>query len=192
MFHIFVFLPENCSIIMGNFNDLPRSQYPTNPYGTLYLSVRNKFDEFRPVFESLPLNERFSFLYNYALSNDLFCELRIESTKSTVKALELKNLGNTDFQQKEFLSALKMYTRSVAFAPPNTKELAVAFANRSAALFRLKRYEACLVDINRALKENHSELPESWKQKLLDRKRECVANLEEYCAAEMNHLVNIS
>lgn len=177
---------------MGNLIDTPRVQYPKDPYGTLYLCVRNNFDDFRPVFESLPLNERFSFLYNYALSNHLFLDLEVESTKSTEEAVLMRNFGNDAFQLKDFQEALQMYTKSVAFAPPNTKELAVAFANRSAALFRLKRYEACLVDINRALNENHSELDESWKQKVLDRKRECVAKLEEYCAAELNQLVSFS
>lgn len=175
---------------MGNLNSvqIPDFMVPC-AYGTLYASVRNKFNEFRPVFESLPLNERFSFLYNFALSEDLFCELQFEPAKSKLKALEFKKRGNEVFHQGKFLSALKLYTKSVAFAPPNSKELAVAFANRSAALLRLKRYEACLVDINRALKENHSEVTEAWKQKLLDRKKECVVNLKKFCATEMNRLV---
>lgn len=158
-------------------------------YGQLYMSVRSKIDVFEPEFESLPLDKRFSFLYNFALSNDLLFKLRIQSTKSTAEALKFKNLGNKAFLQNKFLKALKLYTKSVAYALPNTTELAVAFANRSAALFRLKRYEACLVDVNRALKENHSELAEEWVQKLLKRKQECVAKLKENHAAKMNHLV---
>ncbi|CAL4169390.1 unnamed protein product, partial [Meganyctiphanes norvegica] len=74
------------------------------------------------------------------------------------KAVELKNKGNTFFQEKKETHALVMYSQAVTCAPPDVGDiLAVAYANRSAVLFHMKKYKLCLEDIALAIESNYPE-----------------------------------
>lgn len=95
--------------------------------------------------------------------------------KSTSEAAKLRNLGNEKYGAANYEEALRYYSGSIAAAPVDSEELALAFGNRSAILFRLQKYELCLLDVNRALKTN---FPERSKPKLLERKMECWRQLE--------------
>lgn len=101
-------------------------------------------------------------------------QLRNKSVKSTTAAAELRRRGNLAFGAKNYSAALKWYTESIAFAPTGSQELAFAYANRSAVLISVGKQLECLLDINRAFKENY---PEAGKQKLIDRKNKSVAFL---------------
>lgn len=104
---------------------------------------------------------------------------KIESSlavKSEATSLEYRNAGNTYFRNGEFANALELYCKSIATAPKNSPELAIAFGNRSAVLFKLKKYRLSLLDINRALQGNY---PDSMKSKLIKRKQECVSIITE-------------
>ena len=70
---------------------------------------------------------------------------------------------------------LELYSTSIAFAPNDSNELALAYGNRSALLFHLKDYEQCLFDLNEAL-----SLPISSSQKLkfMLRKLDCLIALQ--------------
>ena len=98
--------------------------------------------------------------------------------KNTVKAIQYKDEGNTKFLHAktslQFLETLKLYTQSIAFALNNSKELALAYANRSAILIRFGKYKDCLADINRALNLNY---PNNLKSKVFLRKAECLLAL---------------
>lgn len=71
--------------------------------------------------------------------------------------------------------AFKEYTKSVAHAPLKSHELSLAYANRSAALFKGKWFEDCLRDIYLALENNY---PDDLKTKLYLRKASCLQALE--------------
>lgn len=135
---------------------------------------------------NIALHKKVDCYYKYMSSNDLRPHLITDPFKSTNKALNYKNLGNEAFCSGLYIQALQLYTKSVAAAPPDSPELAIAYANRSAALFRLERYEACLVDINRALGSNY---PEDLKSKLVARKTNCVSKLSVRNAANLNYWV---
>lgn len=94
--------------------------------------------------------------------------------KSYIQASEFRNQGNNEFARKNYIDALKYYTKYIAFSPDKSEEIAFAYGNRSAALFQLKKYTLCLIDINRALQQN---CPESVKKKLLERKIKCKENI---------------
>lgn len=96
--------------------------------------------------------------------------------KSASEAVKLRNLGNEKYQSKNYEEALRCYSGSIATAPVDSVELALAFGNRSAVLFVLRKYELCLLDVNRALK---ARIPEYSKAKLLERKTSCWKRLEE-------------
>ena len=98
-----------------------------------------------------------------------------QSTKSTADAIEHRNRGNKLFQSGNDREALNLYTKSISFAPDNSEELALAYSNRSAVLYRLAKYDLCIRDINLALKK---DLSEDVRTKLENRKTKCLAQVE--------------
>lgn len=98
--------------------------------------------------------------------------------KNAAKAIQYKDEGNSKFLRAksslEFLGTFKLYTQSIAYALNNSKELALAYANRSAILIRMAKYKDCLADINRAL---HLNYPNNLKSKVFLRKAECLLAL---------------
>ncbi|CAG5092316.1 Similar to SMYD4: SET and MYND domain-containing protein 4 (Pongo abelii) [Cotesia congregata] len=90
-------------------------------------------------------------------------EFNTKATKSLIN-----NPLNCDFDV-----IIELYTKSIAYAP-GSYELSLAYANRSATLFKAHLYEDCLRDCERALKLNY---PDKWKAKLFARKARCLSYL---------------
>ncbi|XP_014238046.1 SET and MYND domain-containing protein 4-like [Trichogramma pretiosum] len=65
----------------------------------------------------------------------------------------------------------RLYSASIAQAPPDSDDLALAYGNRSALLLLMKKYKECCGDIDRALGISKVD---SYKIKLLCRKIECL------------------
>lgn len=151
-------------------------------------------DSFIETLVTLPAEKRVSFAFNYfkeSRYDKLLSEVNPKSMKSTLKAVKFKNFGNASYKLKKIVEALKHYTKSIAVAPDGSLDLAIAYSNRSAALFELKRYDACIVDINRAsLIEN---CPKAVRQRLHDRKQKiCRSKMTECNAAQFGLQVRYS
>lgn len=69
-------------------------------------------------------------------------------------------------------NALKLYNRSIAVSPSNAVDLPIAYANKSAVLLEMKDYEACVGNINLALK--HPLCPIWLVSALFERKIKCL------------------
>uniref|UniRef100_F6ZF19 Protein-lysine N-methyltransferase SMYD4 n=1 Tax=Monodelphis domestica TaxID=13616 RepID=F6ZF19_MONDO len=85
-----------------------------------------------------------------------------------------KEEGNREFQKKAYKAAAILYSKGTCHAKPNTQEMSLCFANRSAAFFHLAQYETCLEDIGRAQMHGY---PEGLWPKLMLRKAECLMAL---------------
>ncbi|XP_044532271.1 SET and MYND domain-containing protein 4 [Gracilinanus agilis] len=85
-----------------------------------------------------------------------------------------KEEGNREFQKKAYKAAAILYSKGTCHAKPNTQEMSLCFANRSAAFFHLAQYETCLEDIGRAQMHGY---PEGLQPKLMLRKAECLVAL---------------
>lgn len=72
-----------------------------------------------------------------------------KARKSDEVSLKWREAGNKLYMAGKDGEALEMYTRSVAFAEDG-ENLGIAFANRSAVLFRRKMYRECL-DVSASL-----------------------------------------
>ncbi|XP_076655257.1 protein-lysine N-methyltransferase SMYD4 [Halictus rubicundus] len=99
--------------------------------------------------------------------------------KSVKESEEFRAQGNKVFVSKPLTStscvdALKLYTQSIAHAPCSSEQLALAYANRSAVLFKLHKYEECIKDIDRALALPY---PDNLRHKVNTRKTECLKAL---------------
>ncbi|NXN41502.1 SMYD4 protein, partial [Rhinoptilus africanus] len=86
--------------------------------------------------------------------------------------------GNRLFGRRQYGAAVRLYSQVALPSPqaashefPDSPEVSVCFANRSAALFHLGRFEVCLEDIARA--ESHG-YPDRLLPKVLLRKAECL------------------
>lgn len=102
------------------------------------------------------------------------------SEKCTEKSCSLRNEGNALFKSKKYRDSVQVYTESLAWAPLTVNKVcdegsdccaALAFANRSAALFQLAEYQSCLEDINRAFSLGY---PHKLSYKLHDRRGQCL------------------
>lgn len=95
--------------------------------------------------------------------------------KSVVTAQHLREAGNAQFAQKNYISCIKNYTNSILNCPSgNTNEISLAYANRSAALFQLELYADCISDIDSAISHHY---PVHLLPKILIRKIKSLKNL---------------
>lgn len=104
---------------------------------------------------------------------------RMKREKNNAESVKYRKLGNeaystSSIDPETLEEALSYYTQSIALAESNSEEIALGFANRSAALLNLNRPMESLRDIERALQLNY---PEKLKPKLYHRRAVCFAKL---------------
>lgn len=93
-------------------------------------------------------------------------------TKSEQKSVEARNVGNHYFvKEKDYVSALEWYNKSLCYAPFGSDSMGIAYANRSAIYLGAGFYNFCLENIELALANDY---PEKLKPKLEQRKKECL------------------
>lgn len=90
--------------------------------------------------------------------------------KSDAASIKARTLGNKYYTDKDYVSAIVWYNRSICLAPIGSANSAIGYANRSAVYFHSGFYKFCLQNIEFALANNY---PENLKDKLTTRKQEC-------------------
>lgn len=149
-------------------------------------------------FKNLSTNfERFRFIWCpsivHADIDRLLTEKKYYDPKDAVKSAQYRQQGNDEFKRFKFRESLMLYTQSIRFAiNPKIKpskdtsaaaaaeyneDLALAYANRSAAFYQLDQFECCLNDIESSLKYGY---PEKGRDKLYERKLHCLYKLERF------------
>ncbi|CAH1103020.1 unnamed protein product [Psylliodes chrysocephalus] len=111
------------------------------------------------------VNLVYNHIYKLTTFKDIIADT--QDRKSNITSDIIRIEGNDYFLRDNYLNALEKYTKSIASAENGSSYLALAYANRSACLFKGKYYKECLQDINRALSLDY---PEKLKPKLLKRK----------------------
>uniref|UniRef100_A0A8D9AGY5 Protein-lysine N-methyltransferase SMYD4 n=1 Tax=Cacopsylla melanoneura TaxID=428564 RepID=A0A8D9AGY5_9HEMI len=104
----------------------------------------------------------------------------MSSGKSSSKSITFRQQGNDKFKNGDDSGAFEFYSKSILFAPPNSPEMALAYANRSATEFHLGHYEDCVADVDQALVHGYSD---TGKYKLIARKGKCLMKLNKYINA---------
>ncbi|XP_063244730.1 SET and MYND domain-containing protein 4 isoform X5 [Bacillus rossius redtenbacheri] len=100
--------------------------------------------------------------------------LLADDVKNSELGNKWKDDGNKAFQSGDYHTALKLYNKSVQLLPYNedsSSEMAVAVANRSAALYHLQDYQQTLDDIRLALSLGY---PLQLHYKVLERRARCL------------------
>ncbi|ESO83273.1 hypothetical protein LOTGIDRAFT_169490 [Lottia gigantea] len=130
------------------------------------------------------VRERIKFIFNQNLIQNVeWLKVYLDNcdlihTKSSEKAAKCKNNGNIHFKKRNYGNAIEFYTESVLLSPVNNgNDLALAYGNRSAALYHLCKYEECLTDIERAVE---SGFPEESLYKLYTRRIQCRLQLNDF------------
>lgn len=163
----------------------------------IYFKKKNKMDKINDIFNAKVLiankqheltdkykklktdQERVISTFNVMLEYDIIPNAT-GMPKNAKESEKLREQGNKVFikgtlNNMTCIDALKLYTKSIAFAPYPSEQLALAYANRSAVLFQLGLYLECIQDIDRALTLNY---PDDLRAKLYVRKTECLIILE--------------
>ena len=145
--------------------------------------------------------ERMSLISNLEGIDHLFETSYMPKIKKISRVSEQKREeGNRLFQLGHYEKAVSEYSDSLTYACPHCEDesgknnLALTFANRSAALFHLEKYKDCLKDIEEALK---AEYPEDLQHKLYARMGRCYFALNSILQGTTNldtakKLINIS
>lgn len=77
--------------------------------------------------------------------------------KSSERSEFLRGEGNQFYAQKKFYDALLKYNESLCHAMPQSENLGLAFANRSAVYFEMKLYDKCLQNVELARQNCYPE-----------------------------------
>ncbi|NWX68138.1 SMYD4 protein, partial [Alca torda] len=96
---------------------------------------------------------------------------RAPADKEPAAARFYREEGNRLFGRRQYGAAVRLYSQAASHELPDSPEVSVCFANRSAALLHLGCFEVCLEDIARA--ESHG-YPDRLLPKVLLRKAECL------------------
>ncbi|XP_012343645.2 SET and MYND domain-containing protein 4 isoform X2 [Apis florea] len=123
--------------------------------------------------------ERIMFTLNVMSEYNIVPQI-CDNKKDAKESEKLREQGNkifvsTPLKNYTCVEALKLYTKSIACAPYPSEQLALAYANRSAVLLKLHKYELCIQDIDRTLALAY---PNNLRAKLYVRKVECLNALK--------------
>jgi hypothetical protein len=77
--------------------------------------------------------------------------------KSNEKSMALRIEGNTFYSQRNFFSAMLKYNESLCFAEPESENVGLAYANRSAVYVEQKYYDKCLRNIGLAKRHRYPQ-----------------------------------
>ncbi|XP_044020550.1 SET and MYND domain-containing protein 4-like isoform X1 [Aphidius gifuensis] len=130
----------------------------------------------REFLQKTTFKDKFEVVWNFRAPDIL--ETHEKEDKTIADSIHWRTTGNNKYKNsrnKDYLSkSIEAYTKSIAFAPVGSSELSLAYANRSAALFKARLYQDCLLDIERAIKAGY---PDHLKTKLFIRQSLCFKAL---------------
>lgn len=139
------------------------------------VASKSNYEKFKLLWQNDDIRDELQTIFKADLES---CNLKrkMRKGKSSEQSKQMRDLGNMSFKDSNYIDALNQYTQAVRFAPYPSQDvkddsLALALANRSAALYSLTRYRLCLLDIDLAIKYGY---PEKNLFKLLIRKVKCL------------------
>ncbi|CAL8238088.1 unnamed protein product [Merluccius merluccius] len=94
--------------------------------------------------------------------------------KDAARAALCREHGNCSFKIRDYAAATLHYSQGLCFSPWSSEQLSLCYANRSASLCRLQRYQESLGDIDGALKHGY---PPHLQHKLEERRKQCLSQL---------------
>ncbi|XP_037951291.1 SET and MYND domain-containing protein 4-like isoform X2 [Teleopsis dalmanni] len=132
--------------------------------------ISGKFNELKENYSKVNFVEHA--LIDFKYIEKIFLNTKLREEKCNKKSSEFRMLGNEQFSLKNrrYFQALELYNKSICFSEPDSENLSIGYANRSAVLFEWKRYRECLTNIQLARKANY---PDRLMHKLDKREKDC-------------------
>lgn len=130
-------------------------------------------------------------VYNLLAKAQRFPIIGVRVSKNREEAEEYFVLATNVSEIEDDVTAINYYTICIAVAVPDSPLLYLAYADRSASLYRLARFSACLMDVNRALKGAICLDPELICS-LHERKRICIIELKKEKVGDRTYDANFS
>lgn len=96
--------------------------------------------------------------------------------KCNKKSEQLRNIGNKYYGKKDYSNAIAFYSKSIRYGEEGSKELALAYGNRSVGLLATCSYKSCEDDINLAFEKGY---PLKLHYKLYERLGQCLLALKQ-------------
>ncbi|XP_063703663.1 SET and MYND domain-containing protein 4-like [Culicoides brevitarsis] len=116
------------------------------------------------------------FCLNQCKGKDVFLPAsEVLHSKSDAASTYARNKGNEFFKAMDFVSAMDWYNRSICFAPADSENVGMGYANRSAIFLRSGFYKFCLENIELALDNKY---PTHLHEKLENRRKECLERMK--------------
>ncbi|KAL4224683.1 hypothetical protein ACF0H5_015380 [Mactra antiquata] len=156
---------------IGNFQTELQKKTETLPVNVID-SINNSLTEYE-VFQSVT---GLSLLEDIEWITTFFDKCNSVSRKSNTEACNLRNEGNKLFQKQLYQKAMDKYTEAIFLAETGSAQVALAYGNRSAVLYRTKLFKECVKDIDEALK---CSCPSNIYYKVLMRKANCKLQLNQ-------------
>ncbi|XP_044005657.1 SET and MYND domain-containing protein 4-like [Aphidius gifuensis] len=124
-------------------------------------------------------DNRFGIIWNFMMTAPIYDPKHPKVNKTVADSISWRKIGNKEYtnlkNEDNISKSIEAYTKSIAYAPIGSSELSLAYANRSAVLFKARLYEDCLLDIERSLKTGY---PDRLKTKLHIRQALCFKALK--------------
>ena len=167
-------------------------------FAQVKLIIAGKFEEFHKKLNSQTDLEFRVKTAVQALKDVLPLDFQSDCKNSQLSDALRKKADQLFFAEKgniiALLQACEFYSKSISLAEMNSRELPLAYANRSAILYNLKKYVECIRDINKALELNY---PDVLRPNLIRRKAKCLKLLgkpeaEDVCEEGRRWLQNIN
>lgn len=128
--------------------------------------------------------ERFAFVHSLSDKLDQFSIIEADDCGKNMETAEhLKLDGNLAFKTGDMSTALNFYNRSLLKHPDDREtrsQLAIVYANRSAALYHLGEHELSINDIDLAIENDY---PKAMSHKILERKARCLLAMKQHKSA---------
>jgi len=130
--------------------------------------------------------EKIKYIFGKLMTDQDFVNIRNilpepKKTKNTPSWKKYKDLGNQDFQSRNYDDAIKNYNESVRSGElVEGNEVALSIANRSVVHFNLKDYQSCLHDCKAAI---HFGYPADLRYKVLERQARSYKALGQHVEA---------
>ncbi|XP_034834431.2 SET and MYND domain-containing protein 4-like [Maniola hyperantus] len=106
--------------------------------------------------------------------NTLFFHTGFSNRKTKENSTSKRNEGNDAYRNGFYQRALALYNEALLFAPNGSKEMVLAYSNRSALFHKLEAWSACHNDINRVFLMG---CPSEIKEKLTKRQNDALPHL---------------
>lgn len=88
------------------------------------------------------------------------CEEENDAEKRRSEAIEFKNKGNTFVKNKEYESAVKMYSRAIELCNDDS----IFYSNRSQCYLNLEKYQECIEDAAKAIELDPQSKKSMYRQ----------------------------